>query len=380
MTGPLMPSTAARTNMQSASSSTSYAAVKPAQSSEAVFVDMADSIAVEALQTRYDNRDLRVSVRYYTMADLSAPSGRSLHFRIGPASMETVRRHALETAYYMAEHLGIPSESVDLIYNGGGLVCDKPVTQSETATSTPAEVVVLVSPAVFNGGPTPLMPTLNHNLARQMRAAGIQSVDLDIYIRDQFVPLVNSLNGATGHFVIPLRLEELLYLDVTAITELSAQPRPDDTYAVCRPVPEAAEWFAEALKEEEKRLKRQSQLREELLRRGWFIPPCVRRLGWADMSEDQALEACRIIAGFYPFVNASEDEVDYHIRRLGQHHGLRDYLRLRNITTFGRENPAFPGCDHLLLQQFCPAGKCLITELIAECENPLLFTWGELRC
>jgi hypothetical protein len=216
------------------------------------------------------------------------------------------------------------------------------------------------------------MLALNYDLARQMRDDGTENLNIDVYLREHFVPLPNSTNGATGRFVIPLRVEELLYLGAGAIFEMSKQPRPDDSFAVRPRVPEAAEWFAEALQEKEKHVRRQSQLQDKLLGRG-VVPPCIRRLDWADMSEDSVLEACRILAGFYPFVGAGADEVWYHARRLDQRHGISNYPRLRNIVGFGNENPAFVGCSHPLLRQFCPIGGCLMNELINELKNPRLF-------
>jgi hypothetical protein len=383
---------AAGTNMQSASNNASYAAVKPAQSSKVHFVNMADSTAVEALRTQYSNRDLLVSACRSTMPDPMAPRSQSLYLYIGPGSLENVRKHALEACYHLAEYCCIPQDCMDVIYDGGGENTGhadqdgrdnagagdhpdhKEIDSAGAAIARPAKMIILVPPVVFDGRATPLMAALNRRLAEQMSREGVGGLDIDVYIRDPFIPLPNAINGATARFVISLRVEEALYLDARGISDLSKKPRPDDSYAAGRHVPEAAEWFAEALKEEEKHAEKQSRLREALLRSGWQVPPCIRRLDWADMSEDQALEACRIIARFYPFLHAREDEVWYHVRRLDQRHGIGDYPRLRNIVTFGMENPAYVGCEHPLLQRFCPAGRCFVTELISEYENPLLFT------
>jgi len=43
------------------------------------------------------------------------------------------------------------------------------------------------------------------------------------------------------------------------------------------------------------------------------------------------------------------------------------------IITFAVENPWFVECKHPLLQQFCPAGKCFMAEVIKEYEQPRLF-------
>jgi hypothetical protein len=281
---------------------------------------------------------------------------------------------------------------MDVIYNGGGgeniLRADqdgrdntgagdhadhKEMDSAGAAIARPAEMIILVPPVVFDGRVTPLMPAVNRGLAAQMSGDGVGGLDIDVYIRDHFIPLPNTINSAIGRCVISLRVEEALCIDTKGMVELSRKPRCDDSYAAGRRVPEAAEWFAETLQEEEKRAKRQLQLRQRLLENGWFVPFCVRRLEWADLSQDQVLEACRIIARFYPFVRAGEDELWYHIRRLDQRHSIGDHAKLRNIVHWGVENPAFAGCDHSLLHRFCPAGQCFWTELVDECENPFLF-------
>jgi hypothetical protein len=347
-----------------------YRMVKAKGANTAVFVHIE---ARDTVHVPQGNRDLVVSVTFYESADPSSRCMYALCFHIRSSSLEQACKSALQVVYYLAENCGIPPESVDLTYNGGGNISEDD-GRADVGSATPAEIVILVPPPVFDGRPTPLMLVLNYELARQMIADGLQ-VDVDAYAQErQFVRLPNTFNSDAGRFVVAVRAEELLYMATKAVAGLSARPRPDDSYAMRRSVPEATEWFAEALRQAEKHTERQSRLREALLRSGWQVPPCIRRLDWADMSDAQALAACRIIARFYPFIHAREDEVWYRIRRLDQRHGIGDYPRLRNIVTFGRENPAFVGCEHPLLQRFCPAGKCFVVELISEYENPLLFT------
>jgi len=165
-----------------------------------------------------------------------------------------------------------------------------------------------------------------------------------------------------------------LYLDGTGLLELSKQPRSDDTDAEDRYVPQAAAWFAQTRQEEESRQEWQSQLQQTLMKTGWQVPPCIRRLHWEDLSEDEALEACRVMAQFYPFINAGEEEVWYHVGRLKRRHGIRESARLGVIIAFGSENPGFPGCDHPLLQRFCPAARCRFEDIYNDYVNPRLFT------
>lgn len=359
-----------------------YRMVKTKGTNTGVFVNSENPEALDTVRAHRGNQDLLISVAFYESADPSSRCMYALCFHVRASSLEQVRRSALEAVYYLGENCGIPEESVDFICLGVGIVPEdnnRPSYSSrhdgraDAGTTTPAEIVILVAPSVFDGRPTPLMPSLNYDLARQMRDDGVENVDIDVYVRDHVILPPNTTNSATGRAVIALHGEELVYLDARTIFEMSKQPRPDDSFAVCHRVPEAAEWFAEALQEKEKHVRRQSQLRDRLARNGWVVPPCIRRLDWVDLSEDSALDACRIIAACYRFMGAGEDEVWYHIRRLDQRHGLQQGARLRAIVTFGSENPTFVGCNHPLTRQFCPASGCFMKELMTEIKNPRLF-------
>jgi len=349
-----------------------YRIVKAKGAKTAVFIRIEDSEALDTFCTQHGNRDLLVSVAFYESADPSSRYLCALCFRIRSSSLEQARQSALEVVYYLAENCGILEDSVELSYTGGGIAPDDD-DRTDAGTAAPPEIVISVPPAVFGGRPTPVMPVLNYDLARQMSTDGIENLDIDVYVRDHFVPLPDSINGATGRFVVSVRVRELRYLDPKGILDLSKQPRGDDFFAIGNPVWAAEEWFAKVIEDEERHERRQSQLRQRLLHGGWQIPPCVRRLHWADLPQDQVLEACRIIARFYPFINAGNDETWYHLLRLDRRHDIGDHARLRAIIAFGVENPGFAGCQHPLLQQFCPAGGCLINELLNELKNPRLF-------
>jgi hypothetical protein len=357
----------------------SYRIVKTRATNTAVFVNLEDGEALDAIRAAHGNRELVISVASYAVPDPSSPCVYSLCFHITSGSLEQARRSTLHVVYYIAENCGIPQESLDIVYNGGGIALgggDQPAhnAKANISATAPAEMVILIPPAVFGGTPTAIMPSLNYDLARQMSAVGIENLDIDVYMREHFVPLPDSVCPATGRFAVSVGIQELLYLDAVSIFDLSKQPRGEDSLAVSCFVPKAVEWFAKALAEKDKQARRQAQLREHLLGLGWVIPPCIRHLDWAELPKDSVLETCRIVAGFYPFIGAGTDEVWYHTHRLTQRHRLKPGARIQAIAAFGNENPAFVGCNHPLLQQFCPASGCLINHLIDELKNPRLFT------
>ncbi|MFC1635735.1 hypothetical protein ACFL5Z_12920 [Planctomycetota bacterium] len=238
-----------------------------------------------------------------------------------------------------------------------------------------AEIVILIHPIVFGGQSTAPTLAINYLLARQMVDDGLSNVDFDGYVRDSYFSLPNSIHSATGRFVIPLTFKELLYLDGNRIAELSIRPRPDDSMIMSRRAPEAVEWFDEIHAEFEKKRRRQNELRRLVLKDGWEIPPCIRRLLWLDADESTILEACRIISGTFSFLGSNEAEIRYHIQRLARRNainGFNEHQRLKAIVTFGVENPMLADCQQPLLYRYCP-GRCFVADLIEEYEKPYLF-------
>jgi len=242
-----------------------------------------------------------------------------------------------------------------------------------TGATTTGEIIITVPPVVFGGRPTPLMLAMIYHLARQMTEDGIGNLDIDVYQRDRFVHLPNSINTLTGRYVFPLLIKELLYLDGETIVELARKPKAEDSMAIPRFIPEAAEWFADVKAEFEQEQRRQNELRELIQQKGWGILPCIRRLQWTDLDESTALETCRLIAQWYSFINAVDDEIWYHVLRLARRNAVNDQQRLRAIVTFAVENTIFMACEHPLLKRFCSASRCFMTKLIEECEEPYLF-------
>ncbi len=362
-----------------AKSDTWYRMLKSEGSRAGIFVDMEDVAALETARTTLGGRDLRLSALYYEEPDPSSPCRGCLYFRTRSCSIDQVRRTGLGICQYVSEHLLVPEACLDMSLDVGD--GDEHVARSHPSgrhaghdTPAPAEIVIAISPDVFDPPPTTLTPVINYDLARQMRGKRID-VDVDVYARQQqFLPLAGSINSATGRYVTPVSTKDLMYLDVNGLLGLSSQSPADDSYAAARYVPTAATWFAEICRREEMRQKWQTYLRQILQREGWQISPCVRKFFWAELSEDEALEAFRILAQFYRFVNAADTETWHHLSRLERRHGIADRRQLRAIAAFGAENPGFVGCDHPLLQKFCPAARCRLADIYNEYVQPRLFT------
>jgi len=379
-----------------------YGILKASKHGRSTFVNMADDDAMQVFRNQYSNQDLFISTWYSAVPDLSALRNYAPCFYIVTDDPEAAHVRAYEACFYISENFSVPQDCIEVIYNGSSSAASKPNrggnhaddggvgncagnhnatnsgdgddgTDSAKEGTFAAEMLILILPVVFDGLPTPLMPALNYHLARQMADDGLENINIDVYQRDHFIRLPNSINTTTGKFVIPLSMKELLYLDANGIAELSKQPRAEDSMILPHRVPEAVEWFAEIHAEFEEKLLRQDELQKLMLQKGWEIPPCIRRLQQLCLYDNIRLEAYRVISQFYSWIGAGPDEIRHLIHFVDRLNPIKNYRKLNAIITFAIENPWFVGCQHSLLEQFCPAGGCFIAELIEAYENPYLF-------
>lgn len=92
-----------------------YVVFKALKVSKPVFVDIADSAAVEELRSRYGNQGLLVSTWYSASPDMSALRNYSLCFQIVSDNVEKIRVSAIEACLYISENFGIPQESMEIV-------------------------------------------------------------------------------------------------------------------------------------------------------------------------------------------------------------------------------------------------------------------------
>jgi hypothetical protein len=354
-------------------------------SNKSLFIKEGDDIAIEAFRRLHNNTDLMVSTCLYNTSEPSTQKIFDLRFHLSSEDSEKTRTSTLEACYYINEYFDIPQDCIEIIYTGGcdgldaGSAADSGGESANNAAdtnSTTAETVILIPPIVFAGQPMPIMPAINYELAQRLVEDVTENIDIDVYHRDYLIRLPNSINSQTNRYVIPLTFKELLYMTAQTISKLSKQPRPEDSMIQPSRIPEAVEWFMEVHTEFEKKQHRQNELRKLVLKNGWQIPSCIRRLIWADLDRSTAMEACRLISGTYSFLGSHEEEIQYHILRLARRNditGFEEHLKLKAIVTFGVENPILAECQHPLMARFCPSGGCFIAELITEYEKPFLF-------
>ena len=344
-----------------------YILYKTAGGGESRFIKVSDDDSVQSFRECTGNRDLLISAWQTEIPDIASPRTYFIVFHITANNVESARVSTLEVMYYIEEKFCIPVENLIMILNGS----DEIVVHAADRIGA-AEIIILVPSDIFNGLPTPLMPILNYFLAHQMTDDGIQNIDVDVYQRNSFIPLINSINSKSNRFVISLNPKELLYLDGNRIIELSKQLRPDDVIIKPSVIPDAAEWFAQIHAEFEKKVLLQDELQKQLLDHGWEIPFCMRRWFRLSFNDNERLEVYRILSQYFSWIGASESEIQHLIENINKHTPIMNYQKLKNIITFGIENPWFVGCQHSLLQKFCPV-RWFITEMMSQYKQPHLF-------
>ena len=380
------------------------------------FVKTAENGELEIEQT-LSGQDLYMSACLFSDADIRSEKNYSLYFCIISPDLGQTQESTIFACYYFAEYFAIPPDCIEVIYNGaancgmgdhggydgdggdggdgdgdggdgaggddaggdsggddsGGDIALDNACKDSNNNDAPCEMLITIPPVVYGNLQSPHTPTINYHLARQMLKDGIKNIQIDVYEHCHMIRLPNSINTATSMYAIPLTFEELLYIDKSQIIKLSKFPRPENSMIIPRTVPEAVEWFTRQQDDLTKKQISQSRLLESMLKKGWQIPLCIRRLQNLYLYDSTRLEAYRIIAQFYSWIKASADEVWCQVQNSDQRNPINDYQKLKAIITFATENPSFAGCEHKLLKRFCPPGKCFIAELKDLNKEPLLF-------
>jgi hypothetical protein len=390
---------------------TLYLRIKSWKSGKDCFIEADNSEQLQAVREQTGNVDLYCSSCYYTHPDASAQRVYGLYFAVKASRLEPVRISTIEAIYYLSENFVIPEDCIEVIYNGGGQVetigtdnkgynsdVDGSIdndgyldgasgiagndeyingttnTDDNTKDIGPAaEIIIFIKPFIFGRQPSPIVPTLNYRLARRLCEDGIRNINIDVYEKNHFLPLLNCKSTVTGRYFVHLSLKELIFLDATGLRNLAKTPRAEDSLITACHSGEAAEWFAEEIKEIEQKQQQKEKLRALILLYGWQIPACIWRLQRLCLYNNKRLETYRAVSQFYALIGAGKQEICRQIAEMDQRNPIHDYQKLNAIVSFAFENSQFVGCEHPLLKQFCPAGKCFMAELIDEYEKPYLF-------
>lgn len=237
------------------------------------------------------------------------------------------------------------------------------------------EMIVMIPAVVFGKYSGMSIPFINFELARKMIKAGIPNIDTDVYQRNNFIRMSNSLNSSTGRYVISLTFDEIMSLTPERLDILTESPRPEASMIVSRPVSQSVKWFHGLHHEAEKEGKRQQRLLQMVLSRGWEMPPCIGRLKRSKAgSTSIRFESGRILAWWFAWIRASPSQIHYELNRITRGFANQsEQHKFLSILSLSIENPRFAGCYHPLLRKHCPTEKCYMADLVRECEQPYLF-------
>jgi len=347
-----------------------------------VFVKTAENGELEIEQV-FNSQDMFMSTCLFSDADIISDKIYNLYFCVESADIGQTQENIILACYYISENFAIPTDCIEVIYNGadycGDAFSDDSVCKEDSNNNTLCEMVIIIPPVVYGNRQFPYTSAINYHLARQMLKDGIKNIQIDVYEHNHMIRVPNSFNTSSKRFVIPLRFEEILHMGKSQIITLSKAPRPENSMIIPKMVPEAIEWFACRHEEFAKKQKSQNRLLELILKDGWQIPPCIRRLQTLCLYDSIRLEAYRIIAQFYSWIKASVNEIWQQVQNSDHRNPINNYSKLNAIIKFAIENPSFAGCSHKLLKRFCPVGKCFIDELINLNKEPLLFEKSHKR-
>jgi len=257
----------------------------------------------------------------------------------------------------MAERFRIPEDRVELIHTSTG------------------QIYIVVLPEIFAGEHqlSDLMPQINYALARTLFKYCTTTVDIDVYHRNYLIPLANTLNPATGRYVISLSFDEFLNLDAAAIMALAQQPRPEYSMVVPYTSASVTKWFEEVQADTLQSDNLQAWLRSEFLKSGWQILPCIARLSRNTYQGNATLEAARIAAQFMAWIGAAQEEVRRQVMDMHCSNSFASSDKMTAIVAFAVENPGFGGCEHPLLKANCRHKTCPMPNLQKKLrQQPLL--------
>jgi len=322
------------------------------------FISTADVGALTDWRKKHNNPNVFVSAATFPVPCRQIPYICPIYFVVRDNDLEQVRKSAPGVCYYLSENLSIPQDCIQINYDGD------------------CEIVLLIPPAIFDGQATEVMSVINYHLCRQVIKGGVRNIDMDVYQRDHFFRLSNSINMKTSRYAVTLEFKELLYLDSSRITQLACKPRDEDSLIIPQKIPEVLKWFSEIRSQIENMKKMEAQLLKRMLETGWQVPPCVKRLQKLSLYDNVRLEAYRIMSQFYSWIKASPAQIWHQIQESDRRNPINDYQKMKAIVTFAIENPTFAECEHPLLQRFCAGDKCFMAGLKNEYEIPCLFEWA----
>jgi hypothetical protein len=298
------------------------------------FVPAGDAEAIARWRQQHDNTDLFISAARFARPATDSLYRAGFFLCVGGSLLEEARRQAAASVELLFHRLDILPEWAEIGFDG-------------------AEGFELAVPLAVFGSPrnAPFM-RLWRALARKLAGKGVGGIDLDAYRPDRLLRLPNSRNAQTGLYAYPLEFKELRDFSALDIRDLAAKPRDAESLISAELSWKAAAWFDRAVA---------SLVRARpspTPRRGWRVPPCIRRLESDRVPDHVRPEAYSVLAHSYALIGMHPEEARAKLEGLGGRRRAGDTNLVARAVQQGWERPAWPDCGHLLLAVYCEPEAC----------------------
>lgn len=310
------------------------------------FVRADDVQAVRSWREQHGNRDVYASVCRFERPDRASRFLCPFFADFDAEDPRDVAGEVLKACELLEERVGVEPSCVELHFSGA------------------KGFHLLVHLAVFGGRVVPQAMNLWRLLARRLEREGVQGLDLGIYQSSRVLRLANSLNSKSGLYKIPIEHAELQDLGVEHVLEQARHVREDDSLAAVAECPQAVQWFCRAIESVQRRSRKRPDRPEQpwRFRKGWRVPPCVRRLEQATLPDGLRHAAYFALARFYAWIGMHPAEAETRLLEIDSRHPIEDDGYIRRVVESGARYAGFAGCDDPALAQYCDSRECFLAQ------------------
>ena len=312
------------------------------------YVHLEDSAAIARWRQRFDNTDVYSSIQRYARADNDAVFICPIYFDIdAKEDLPAARVSGLGLCELLSQRLSLDVDQVEISFSGH------------------KGFHIVVPCEVFDARASSKTLVLLKRIAEKAQTAGVQHIDSGVYTHKRLWRLPNSINRKSGLFKIPLTFKELRELSMEAIIQLAAQPRPEDYFALNYRSEPTATWYRQALAclSERPRTSEKPITQTGLFRQGWRVPPCIKAIEKARLPDGMRHDAYLQLARYYAYLGMHPEEIRERIIDIDDRYPIGDPQSIDRMVDFGWKHPAFPGCDHRVLRQYCRREGCFLARL-----------------
>lgn len=310
----------------------------------AQFIRIDDSEAVAAWRAKFNNTDIFSSICRHEKPDWQSDFIAPLFFDIDSAdNLKAARENTLILCELIMVRLKLDSDQIQICFSGY------------------KGFHVMVPCEVFNPTPSEFTLELYKRMASNAQKQGVPFVDTSVYTGRRLWRLVNSVNGKSGLYKIPIFHKELLHLSIEILMELAKQPRTEENLSIATPNQRTIEWYKYALSCMA-RIKNKPHFKTTAsamdFKRGWRVPPCIKNIQQNTLPDGIRHNAYLSLARFYSWINMHPQELEEKLHLLDHKNPISDPNSIQRIINWSTEHPGFAGCENEILKRFCDKENC----------------------